>query len=91
MYESFEMTPKNYFYDDIYNALDTKRIQKIGNPSGWDETTYRGTTWYLKKILKIGKGSLSKDNGLLVDVPEGSEVMWVRILNDSWFRVGITP
>jgi len=66
-------------YDNIFGVLGSV-IQKSGNPSGWDDTSYSVNKWNGKTILKIG-GSNQFPNGLQVTVPTGMSVVWLRILN----------
>jgi len=42
-------------YDDIINSLEKGIISKVGNPSSWDENTYRSNNpWKGKTMLRIG-------------------------------------
>lgn len=75
-------------YDNIYDALTAGDIQKSGSPS-WDETTYKTTQWWGKNILKIGAGAQADGDGLTVNVPPGTEVLWVRILLDRWTQLHV--
>ena len=77
-------------YQDIFAAYQTRVFEKRGAPAGWDETSYSSTLWYGRKILKIGTGAqVTNANGILVHVPSGYNVLWIRVLNDRWesFRV----
>jgi len=85
----------NYMYrdakifQDIFNAYSSNIIRKMGNPSGWDETSYATNPWNSRRILRIGGGVQSNGNGMLVNVPAGYNVLWLRVLNERWttFRV----
>ena len=44
-------------YDNIIAALQANIIKKVGNPSGWDETSYKVNPWYTKLYLCIGSGA----------------------------------
>lgn len=47
-------------YDNVIAALEAKVISKLGNPKGWDETTYRTKRYPEangKFGLRIGVGS----------------------------------
>ena len=79
----------NYMYKDavvyqsIFDAYQRGIFTKVGTPAGWDETSYSGTKWYLRNILRIGTG-VQNSGGILVNVPAGYNVLWVRVLNDRW-------
>ena len=77
-------------YQDIFAAYQTRVFEKRGAPAGWDETTYSSTLFLGRKILKIGAGvQASNANGIVVHVPSGYNVLWLRVLSDRWetFRV----
>jgi len=59
--------------------------KKKGTPASWDETSYNQNPWNSKRILRIGLGPNSNGNGLMVNIPDGYNVLWLRILNDRWF------
>jgi len=76
-------------YQDIFNAYNSNIFQKVGSPAGWDETSYATNPWNGRRILKIGGGVNSNGNGMLVHIPDGYNVLWLRVLGDRWatFRV----
>jgi len=78
-------------YQDIFNAFDSNIVRKVGSPSGWDDTSYATNPWNLRRILRIGGGVQNNNNGLLVNVPAGYNVMWLRVLNDRWTTFRVTP
>lgn len=75
-------------YDNIFTAMTDNIIAKTGNPKGWDSTTYVQNLWNNKSILNIGTGA-SFANGLIVNVPLGYNVIWVRILNERWATIQV--
>ena len=91
---SFWVRKNNYLYypdettiyQNIFDALSGGVISKYGNPSGWDETSYRNSGWYDYYILRIGSKN-AFPNGLRVNVPAGKKVIWLRCLNDRWLSV----
>ena len=78
-------------YDNIIAALQSNIIKKEGNPAGWDESIFKSTIWNGKLLLRIGSGNQVNGNGLLINVPEGYTVLWVRVLNDRWETFRICP
>jgi len=72
-------------YNDIFAAYNSNIFQKKGTPASWDETSYNQNPWNSKRILRIGLGPNSNGNGLMVNIPDGYNVLWLRILNDRWF------
>ena len=71
-------------YQDIFKAYNLGKFQKQGTPTGWDEKSYSSALWYTKNILNIGAGINNNGNGMLVTVPSGFNVLWLRVLNDRW-------
>jgi hypothetical protein len=53
------ISDRHYMYKDaiihqeVFEALNQLIIQKIGNPGGWDESSYKVNPWNQRKILKI--------------------------------------
>ena len=85
----YSIKPTDYdVYNDIFDALTKKIIDKSGVPDLWDATSFvinpwpdKGTRRY--KILDIGVGKTPED-GISVTVPQGKSVIWLRVLNDRW-------
>lgn len=73
-------------YDNIFTALTSNIIAKYGSPTGWDQTTYVSNMWNNKRMLNIGTsgGTMSTFAGISIVVPQGMNVIWIRILNDRW-------
>ncbi len=42
-------------------------------------------------MLGIGVGAQQNQNGLLITVPAGYNVLWVRVPNDRWSHLRISP
>lgn len=78
-------------YQNIFDAKDKRVIEKIGNPIGYDDTTYAPgkTLWEGRSIINYGSKVNPLKNGLLVHVPEEYEVVWLRVHNDSWTVVTV--
>jgi len=76
-------------YQDIFNAYNSNIFVKKGAARGWDETSYVNSPWNLRHILNIGNGANSNGNGIKVNIPQGYNVIWLRVLGDRWhtFRV----
>ena len=75
---------ESIIYQDIFYALENGIISKMGNPSGWDETSFRINLWNKRKILKIGDNFQANENGLTTIVPETYDVLWLRVTNHVW-------
>jgi len=78
-------------FQDIFNAMDSNIISKVGNPSGWDANSYNQNPWNGRRILRIGGGVNSNGNGILVNIPQGYNVLWLRVLNDRWTTFRVSP
>jgi len=78
-------------FQDVFNAMDSNIIRKIGNPSGWDSTSYAQNPWNGKRILRIGGGVNTNGNGVIVSIPQGYDVLWLRVLNDRWTTFRALP
>jgi len=87
----------NYMYrdsqvqQDVFRAYQANIIRKVGNPSGWDETSYVSSTWNGRRILRIGLGAQANGNGLVVNIPSGYDVLWFRCLNDRYTHFRVSP
>jgi len=87
----------NYMYRDsqiwqnIFDAFNSNVIQKVGTPGVWDSTSYATNPWNGLHILNIGAGVQSNGNGILVNIPQGYDVMWLRILGDRWATFRVMP
>jgi len=87
-------------YQDIFGCLNSNIISPLSTvansrvPTGWDDTSYSQTLWNNRRILRIGTANQvqSNGNGLLVNIPSGYDVLWIRVLNERWttFRVAYT-
>jgi hypothetical protein len=85
----YSIKPTDYVvYNDIFDALTKKIIEKSGVPDLWDEKSFVSKPWpdtgtRRYKILDIGVGK-TPDDGIGVKVPQGMSVIWLRVLNDRW-------
>ena len=71
-------------YQNPFDALEKGAIAKSGNPAGWNDSSFKGQLWNGRNLLHIGTKN-AHPNGLLVRVPEGKTVLWIRVLNgDRW-------
>jgi hypothetical protein len=78
-------------YQDIFNAYNSNIFVKVGNPVGWDETSYVSNPWNLRHILKIGGGFNSNGNGIKINIPQGYDTIWLRVLDDRWHTFRVAP
>ena len=89
----YSTDPTNYVvYNDIFDAYNNKVFKKSGSPVGWDETSFVKTPYKGYKIIGIGVGKASDDTptGISVTVPQGKNVIWLRVLNcDRWTTLGL--
>jgi hypothetical protein len=83
----FFMYKDAIIYHDIIEALEKNIISKIGNPSGWDENSWRVNLWNKRKLLKIGTQDNAIGNGITTTIPEGYDTLWLRVINDQWVTV----
>jgi len=78
-------------FQDIFNAYNSNVFTKKGSPGSWDETSYATNPWNGRRILRIGNGVQSNGNGILVDIPTGYNVLWLRVLGDRWTTFRVSP
>ena len=70
-------------YQNVFDALTNGTITKSGG-DGWNDTSYKTSPWNGLPILRIG-GRSNFPNGAKIKVPEGKNMIWIRILNvDRW-------
>ena len=77
--------------DNIYDCFAQNICKKNGNPSGWNENTYKTNAWNGKHILCIGSGYQSYGNGVLVDVPQGTTVLYLRFISSKYNTFRVVP
>jgi len=77
-------------YQDIFQALNTGVIKKVGNPVNIDDTSFRVNPWNKRKLLRMGMGAQPNGNGYKTTIPEGYNVLWLRVSNHVWFTVKVT-
>jgi len=75
---------ESVIYDNLTQALEQGIIKKVGNPVGWNDTSYKTNPWNGKFMINIGTGAQSNGNGLQVNIPEGHNVLWIRCSNHVW-------
>ena len=84
-------------YQNIYDAKNANVIAKLGNPAGYNDTSWSGTNlWYGFNLISYGKSD-PDGNGMQVTVPlppsGGSfakySVVWLRFLNDRWTTIKV--
>jgi len=78
-------------YPDVFTAYNNNTFVKKGAAGSWDDTSYKVNPWNLRKILRIGIGAQSNGNGMLINVPDGYNVIWLRVLNDRWSTFRVVP
>jgi hypothetical protein len=84
--KNFMYTDEILVHQDIYSALQRGVIEKSGSPDNWLDNY---PVWNKRNILRFGIGRITANDGLKVNVPEGYNVLWVRILNDRWFHMRV--
>jgi hypothetical protein len=74
---------KDYIiYQDVFNALEAGAIKQIGNPNT-DITAFKnGDGWAGRPMLRFGDNVETDGNGMLVNIPSGYSVLWIRFLNE---------
>jgi len=78
-------------FQDIFNAYNSNIFTKMGSPKGWDETSYVNSPWNLRHILNIGVGINRNGHGIKVNIPQGYDVIWLRVLSDRWALFRVCP
>jgi len=63
----------------------------MGSPVGWNEASYAQSQWNGKLILNIGTGVQNNSNGMVVNIPDTFNQLWLRVLNDRWMTFRIAP
>ena len=80
--------PDAIVYNNIIEALTNtnKPISKSGSPSGWDASRFstESTLLFGKRALNFGNRQNNYPNGLLVNVPEGKNVIWLMAIAERW-------
>ncbi|MCP3923907.1 MAG: hypothetical protein GY714_15115 [Desulfobacterales bacterium] len=70
-------------YQNIFDAVKTKAIVKLGN-ARYDDKTHITKLWHDFELICFGSNDDKDDNGAEVNVPEGYNTVWVRVLGDRW-------
>jgi hypothetical protein len=78
-------------YQEVFDALKDGTLAKSGNPAHWDQTSYAVNPWEGRKIIRLGgiDQTIKFPNGGMITVPNGYNVLWVRILGDRWACVQV--
>jgi len=72
-------------YQNIFDAKYKGAISKLGSPSYYNDTTYTVSNLHNgRPIIAYGRNNESDGNGASVDIPEGYDTVWVRVLGDRW-------
>jgi len=72
-------------YQDIFAARNAGAIAKLGNPSYYDDTTFTAKNlWNDRPIIAYGGSNETDGNGAVVNIPDGYNTVWVRVLGDRW-------
>jgi hypothetical protein len=77
-------------YHNIFDAFTKGICKKVGSPVGWNDELYAKREWNGRLILRLGFIDNSENNGMQVKVPDDYDVLWLRILNDRFFRVSVS-
>ncbi len=70
-------------YINVYDAIAKSVIAKSGSPAGWDDGSFKTNPWNGRQLLKIGNKN-AFPNGLLVNVSDGKNVIWISVLSDRF-------
>ena len=75
-------------YQDIFDAVKAKAIQKRGQPAGYNDTRHatEATAWNDRRLICFGE-KVTGDAGALVKVPEGYDTLWVRVAGDMHISI----
>jgi hypothetical protein len=57
-------------------------VSRNGNPVGWDENKHRVNPWSGRLEICVGENIQSDQNGLKTSIPEGKDVLWLRVDNN---------
>ncbi len=77
-------------YQDIFAARDAGAIAKLGNPAGYNDTSYTAANpWNGSPIIAYGGNNEADGNGALITVPDGYDLVWVRVLGNRWNVVSV--
>ncbi|MEZ2251103.1 hypothetical protein [Microcoleus sp.] len=73
-------------YQDIFAARNAGAIAKLGNPSYYEDTSYTPKNlWNDRPIIAYGGNNETDGNGAVVNIPDGYNTVWVRVLGgDRW-------
>ena len=74
-------------YQNIFSAKDAGAIKKLGNPSHYDDTTYRSRQWNDRLLIAYGGNNETDGNGAEVTIPNGYNTVWVRVLGERWTAI----
>ena len=77
-------------FHDIIDSLNKGIIKRVGNPRGNDENSFRINPWQQRKLLSLGNTVQSDGDGYTVSMPEGYNVLWLRLSNHVWFTLKVT-
>ena len=72
-------------YQDIFEALNARAIEKLGNPT-YDDTQFKQSPWENRgrRIIRFGGNDEKDGNGAKVTIPAGYDTVWVRVLGERW-------
>ena len=78
-------------YQEVFDALKDGTLAKSGNPAHWDQASYAVNPWEGRKIIRLGgiDQTIKFPNGGMITVPNGYNVIWIRILGDRWACVQV--
>src|SRR5215831_15677999 len=71
-------------HQDIFDAVASGAIVKLGSPA-YNDTTYTSSNlWYARRIISFGGNNEQDGNGAQVTIPAGFDTLWIRVLGDRW-------
>ncbi|MEM8641102.1 MAG: hypothetical protein AAGG51_20155 [Cyanobacteria bacterium P01_G01_bin.54] len=72
-------------YQDIFAARDNGAISRYGSPSIYNDTSHTSQNpWHGRPILQYGADNEADGNGALINIPEGYDTVWLRVLGERW-------
>jgi hypothetical protein len=78
-------------YQDIFMAFRHGVCKKIGIPGGWNDRSHpESNKWNGQALINLGVQRQNYGNGMTVQVPNGYDLIWLRVTNHVWARFTVT-
>ncbi len=82
VHRMYPASPK--VYQNIFDAVAANAIKKIGG-AHYDATSHTmSNLWNDRPIICFGKNNEVDGNGAEVNIPNGYDTVWVRVLGERW-------